>query len=80
MKRGISAWLHKFADAAERAILIEFKRQKLTEPEERAEFVQYLLGDMNNISSKHRPFLWQTIYDNSEARQQVTIGCIINSP
>jgi aminoglycoside phosphotransferase len=80
MKRGISAWLHKFADAAERAILIEFKHQKLTEPEERAEFVQYLLRDMNDISSKHCPFLWQTIYDDSKAQQQVTIGCIINSP
>ena len=38
MKRSASSWLHKFAIAAEKAVVDEFARQGLTTAEEKAEF------------------------------------------
>jgi hypothetical protein len=51
--------------AAERALYAEFERQDLTTLEEKSEFVRYLLGDIDDISSKRRPFLWKSAYDPS---------------
>ena len=72
MKRFISAWLHKFKDAAEDAVSEEFKRQRLKTDAAKAEFVHFLLGDPNDISSKNRPFIWESIYDDPKAERQVT--------
>jgi hypothetical protein len=63
IKRSISSWLHKFAVVAEKALSDEFETQGLTTTEERAEFVQYLLGDADDLLSKHRPFLWKSSYE-----------------
>ena len=64
-------WLHKFADAAERALLAEFTQRGLNTEEARSGFVRRLLGDEKDISAKKRPFLWQTAYDEPSARQEV---------
>ncbi|KAI0283465.1 hypothetical protein BC826DRAFT_973778 [Russula brevipes] len=64
IKRGISTWLHKFAAAAEKALSTKFDRQGFMSIDERAEFVQLLLGDVDDMSSKHRPFLWKSAYEN----------------
>ncbi|KAI0283462.1 hypothetical protein BC826DRAFT_1110208 [Russula brevipes] len=64
IKRGISTWLHKFTAAAEKALSTKFDRQGFMSIDERAEFVQLLLGDVDDISSKHRPFLWKSAYEN----------------
>jgi hypothetical protein len=53
MKRAISAWLHKFSEAAEKALTAEFLRQDLKTDAKKAEFVRFLLGDVNDISSKN---------------------------
>ncbi|KAF8478815.1 hypothetical protein F5888DRAFT_1642543, partial [Russula emetica] len=66
VKRGISMWLHKFSMAAEKALVAEFERQHITTTEERANFVRYLLGDVDDISSKRRLFLWKSAYDRCE--------------
>ncbi|KAH9955202.1 hypothetical protein BJV74DRAFT_800205 [Russula compacta] len=50
---GISTWLHKFAIAANGALVAEFEQQDISTIEEKVKFVQFLLGDMDNISSKH---------------------------
>jgi len=63
VKRGISSWLHRFAMAAEKALITEFEHQGLITLEDKAEFVQFLLGDAEDILSKHRPFLWKSAYD-----------------
>jgi hypothetical protein len=81
MKRAISAWLHKFSEAAEKALTAEFLRQDLKTDAKKAEFVRFLLGDVNDISSKNRPFIWESVYDNPKAddaaRPQVqSIACI----
>ena len=65
IRRGNSAWLHKFATAAEKALSAEFEHQGLTTTEERADLVKFLLGDPEDMSSKHRPFLWKTAYRKS---------------
>jgi hypothetical protein len=52
--------------AAERALVAEFECQAITTLEERAGFVQYLLGDADDISSKQRPFLWKSVYECCE--------------
>jgi hypothetical protein len=65
MRCGISAWLHKFATAAEKALATEFEHQGLTTTEEKAALVKLLLGDPDDISSKHQPFLWRTVYGSS---------------
>ena len=66
VKRGVSTWLHKFAMAAEKALLAEFDLQCITTVEERGSFVRFLLGDVEDISSKQRPFLWKTAYNPCE--------------
>ncbi|KAI0284154.1 hypothetical protein BC826DRAFT_973463 [Russula brevipes] len=66
IKRGISTWLHKFATAAEKALSMEFEHQGLSGVDEKAAFVQYLLGDTNDMSSKCRPFLWKTAYESDQ--------------
>ncbi|KAF8231591.1 hypothetical protein L208DRAFT_1378060 [Tricholoma matsutake] len=70
MKHSILAWLHKFKDAAEDAVSEEFKRQGLKTDAAKAEFVHFLLGDLNNISSKNHPFIWESIYDDPKAERQ----------
>jgi hypothetical protein len=72
IKRAISSWVHKFADTAEKALGTEFARQGLQTPEERAAFVQHLLGDTDDMSNKRRPFIWETAYDDPDARQEVS--------
>jgi hypothetical protein len=52
--------------AAEKALVAEFERQHITTTEERANFVRYLLGDVDDISSKRRLFLWKSAYDRCE--------------
>ncbi|KAH9994563.1 hypothetical protein BJV74DRAFT_795391 [Russula compacta] len=66
VKQGISTWLHKFAIAAEGALVSEFEQQDISKIEEKVKFIQFLLGDMDNISSKHHPFLWKTAYNLRE--------------
>ncbi|KAH9962472.1 hypothetical protein BJV74DRAFT_799774 [Russula compacta] len=66
VKWGTSTWLHKFAITAEGALVAEFEQQDISTIEEKVKFVQFLLGDMDNISSKHCPFLWKTAYDLCE--------------
>jgi hypothetical protein len=75
MKRAISAWLHKFAETAEKALTAEFKHQGLKTDEAKAKFVQFLLGDSKDLSSKNHPFIWESIYDNPEADRQVIFLC-----
>ena len=51
----------------------EFGHQGLTGAEcleERAGFVQYLLGDSKDDSSKVRPFLWKTAYDPTTSEDE----------
>jgi hypothetical protein len=64
-------WLNKFAGAAVKALEAEFVHQKIATAAEKSNFVCFLLGDADNISSKNRPFLWQSVYDNPDARQEV---------
>ena|ERR1700759_826127 len=74
MKRAISAWLHKFSEAAEKALATEFLHQNLTTDASKAEFVLFLLGDAKDMSSKNRPFIWESAYNYPEAdaaRRQV---------
>jgi hypothetical protein len=52
--------------AAEKALIAEFERQDKTTLEEKANFVQFLLGDADDILSKRRPFLWKSAYDRRE--------------
>jgi hypothetical protein len=66
VKQGISKWLHKFSVTAERALIAEFERRELTTLEERSSFVQFLLGDADNVVSKKRPFLWKSAYEPPE--------------
>ncbi|KAI9434934.1 hypothetical protein H4582DRAFT_2080175 [Lactarius indigo] len=70
VKRAISSWLHKFADTAEKALSAEFARQGLQTQEERATFVQSLLGDADDMSDKKRPFIWESTYDDPSAQQE----------
>ena len=39
--------------------------------EERAAFVQRLLGDADDMSDKKRPFIWESAYDDGSARHEV---------
>ena len=66
MKRAISAWLHRFSDAAEKALAIEFRHQDLKTDTAKAEFVNFLLGDATDMSSKNRPFIWESAYNYPE--------------
>ena len=73
----ISSWIHKFADTAEKALSTEFAQQGIQTQEERAAFVQNLLGNADDTSDKKRPFIWESAYDDPDARQEVRfqIGC-----
>lgn len=71
IKRAISSWIHKFADTAEKALITEFTRQGLQTTEERATFVQHLLGNAGDTSDKKRPFIWESAYDEPSARKEV---------
>jgi hypothetical protein len=51
--------------AAEKALVAEFEHQHLTTLEDKADLVQFLLGDADDILSKHRPFLWKSSYDRN---------------
>lgn len=64
VKRSISTWLHKFAITAEKAVVAVFEIQGLNTVAERAEFVKNLLGDVDDVSSNRRPFLWKSAYEN----------------
>ena len=64
-------WLNKFAGAAVKALEAEFVHQKISTIAEKSEFVRFLLGNADNLSSKNRPFLWQSVYDDPDARQEV---------
>ncbi|KAF8486334.1 hypothetical protein DFH94DRAFT_809635 [Russula ochroleuca] len=70
VKRAISAWLHRFAETAEKALVAEFTRRGLNTKGERAQLVRFLLGNIEDLSDKKRPFLWETVYDNPSARQE----------
>jgi hypothetical protein len=74
MRRGHSAWLHKFSLAAEKAVLAEFELQNLDTVEKRSEFVRSILGDPVDTSKKHRPFLWKSTYKNlADTNEQLTV-------
>jgi hypothetical protein len=77
IKRAISSWVHKFADTAEKALGTEFTRQGLQTPEERTGFVQHLLGNADDMSDKRRPFIWETAYNDPEARQEVSFQLVM---
>ncbi|KAF8256835.1 hypothetical protein EI94DRAFT_1710120 [Lactarius quietus] len=70
IKHAISSWIHKFVDAAEKALCTEFTRQDFQTLEERAKFAQNLLGNMNDMSDKKHPFIWESAYDEPSARQE----------
>ncbi|KAG5632990.1 hypothetical protein H0H81_000426, partial [Sphagnurus paluster] len=59
IKRAVSSWLHKFADAAVRALDTEYQHRGLREDAQKAGLVLKLIGDhaASAISSKTRPFL-----------------------
>jgi hypothetical protein len=57
-------WLNKFAGATVKALEAEFVHQKIVMAAEKSEFVHFLLSNMDNLLSKNRLFLWQSIYDN----------------
>jgi hypothetical protein len=71
IKHVISSWVHKFADTAEKALATKFVRQDLEMAEERADFIQKLLGDAINMSDKKCPFIWETAYDDPSAQLEV---------
>jgi hypothetical protein len=74
IKRAISSWIHKFADTAEKALVTEFTHRGLQTQEERAAFVQRLLGDADDMSDKKCPFIWESAYDDCSSRHEVTFG------
>ena len=80
IKRAISSWVHKFADTAEKALGTEFTRQGLQTHEERAVFVQKLLGNANDMSDKKRPFIWESAYDDYSAQHEVFLHLVVGCP
>ncbi|GLB37951.1 hypothetical protein LshimejAT787_0410020 [Lyophyllum shimeji] len=69
IKHGISQWLTKFAKAGVKALEAEYKRRGLATTAEQAELVASLLGDAEDIESKKRPFLWDSVYDDPNAEK-----------
>jgi hypothetical protein len=67
MKHSISSWLHKFKDATKDAVNEEFKHQGLKTDAAKAEFIHFLIRDLNDILSKDHPFIWESIYDDPKA-------------
>jgi hypothetical protein len=72
IKQGVSTWLHKFALGAERALVAEYELRGLTTAEAKADFVQSLLGDADDVSSKTRPFLWKSAYVSGDGSGPIT--------
>ena len=46
-------------------------------PEEHANFVHFLIGNMDNMSEKNQLFLWEMVYENQLAWQEVSGHCIM---
>ncbi|KAF9007620.1 hypothetical protein BDQ17DRAFT_1422972 [Cyathus striatus] len=55
-------WLHGLADAGLKAVQDELEEHELITQEERAEFMQSLIGDTGMIHQKDHPFMWQSTY------------------
>ncbi|KAF8474319.1 hypothetical protein DFH94DRAFT_805753 [Russula ochroleuca] len=70
IKRAISTWLHKFAETAVKALAAEFAQQGLDTQAGRSSFVIFLLGNIEDLLDKKRPFLWESVYNNPSARQE----------
>ncbi|KAF8990619.1 hypothetical protein BDQ17DRAFT_365562 [Cyathus striatus] len=71
-------WLHGFAQAGMKALQDEFKARKLTSLDERAHFVERMIGDKDNLQLKLRPFLWLSEYDEtSTTRRGVFRGKLV---
>ncbi|KAF8467009.1 hypothetical protein DFH94DRAFT_817630 [Russula ochroleuca] len=70
IKHAISTWLHKFAETAVKALAAEFAQQGLDTQAGRSSFVIFLLGNIEDLSDKKRPFLWESVYDNLSAWQE----------
>ncbi|RDB14733.1 hypothetical protein Hypma_016566 [Hypsizygus marmoreus] len=66
IKRGLSNWLNKLGTAGVKALEAEYLRQGLSTDAEKAELVSMLLGDASDITSKIRPFLWESVYDDPD--------------
>ncbi|KAF8261398.1 hypothetical protein EI94DRAFT_1810347 [Lactarius quietus] len=79
IKHAISSWIHKFKDAAEKALGTEFTQQGFQTQEERAAFIQNILSNVNDMSDKKHPFIWESTYDDPSARQEVTLGFVRGS-
>ena len=56
----MSAWIHRFAEAAENALQAEFAICELTSLKQCLEFVSSILGNADDLSAKDCPFLWQS--------------------
>jgi hypothetical protein len=41
-----------------------------TSIQERADFVQLLIGDADDMSSKYRPFIWKSIHEDLAAGEE----------
>ncbi|KAH9973149.1 hypothetical protein BJV74DRAFT_889091 [Russula compacta] len=69
VKWGISTWLHKFAIAAEGALVAEFEQQDISTIEEKVKFVQFLLGDVDKsqASTAH----------SSGRRHMISVHCAL---
>lgn len=63
--------MNKLANTGVKALEDEFDCQGLLTPLDRVKLVQVLLGDESDITSKKRPFLWQSVYENPDAEQSV---------
>ena len=72
IKRAISTWLHKFADTAEKALTVELVRQGLVTEVERSRFVNFLLGNVEDMTDKKRLFIWDSVYDNPSEQPEVS--------
>jgi hypothetical protein len=68
-----SAWLHKFASTAEKALHAEFDYQGLTITNKISEFVKFLLGDPMDMLKKHWPFLWKSAYEAGDKDTQLAV-------
>lgn len=63
VKRDISSlWTHGFAETALKALAMEFDLRHLVTTEDRALFVKTMIGDVENLRAKDRPFLWASAY------------------
>lgn len=60
MKRTLTQWRHDLSEAAMNALDAEFEERELETAEDRVAFVKSMLGNVENILDKDRPFLWQS--------------------